>query len=131
MKRVIAALGAALMMAASSQAHAGEWTIAGETPGGYMVNNYYVDTGADRTAIMPRDMESLKLIPLRTDTLQYADGSSHDVELYLAPAICIDGPICVYNLTVVISPIGLIGRDFLDAANATVMIKNHKMYLKQ
>jgi hypothetical protein len=132
-------LAASLALALSTTAaYAGGSAVAVEDAHGYTINNYYVDTGADTSQIKPEDIATLKLVPTRVGTEIYADGTQRDVQYYLVPALCIFNDqndtknfVCAYNLTATVSAIGLLGRDFINAANATVLIKNHKMYIAQ
>jgi len=89
---------------------------------------FLVDTGANVTAVDILTLEHAGLKPIDMGRLSLANGSEADALIYIVPRLCVGG-FCVSNMRVVAGVSGLLGIDFLKAAQVEVKISDGVMTL--
>jgi clan AA aspartic protease (TIGR02281 family) len=89
---------------------------------------FLVDTGANVTAVDIQTLEHAGLKPIDMTRLSLANGSEDDALVYIVPRLCI-GDFCVSDMRVVAGVSGLLGVDFLKAAQVEVNISDGVMTL--
>jgi predicted aspartyl protease len=90
--------------------------------------HFLVDTGANVTAVDILTLEHAGLKAIDTTRLSLANGSEADTLIYIVPQLCV-GDFCVSNMRVVAGVSGLLGVDFLKAAQVEVNISDGVMTL--
>jgi predicted aspartyl protease len=91
-------------------------------------SRFMVDTGANVTAVDILTLEHAGLKAIDTTRLSLANGSETDALIYIVPRLCV-GDFCVSNMRVVAGVSGLLGVDFLKAAQVEVKISDGVMTL--
>jgi predicted aspartyl protease len=92
--------------------------------------HFLVDTGANVTAVDILTLEHAGLKPIDMTRLSLANGSEDDALIYIVPRLCV-GDFCVSKMRVVAGVSGLLGVDFLKAAQVEVKISDGVMTLTE
>ena len=83
--------------------------------------SFTVDTGTTRTIVDSMLLTRAGLQPIDRDPVRLANGAEDTALVYVVPQLCV-GPLCVTDMRVLAGVEGLLGTDFLRAAQAKVTI---------